>query len=574
MTTALRTLAILGAIGLIGWGLLISEEITDARWLLLLFGAWVLLILGTRTALPAGLPTFNRSLIRVAVVISTVFIVITAQLVRIQVVERDAIYYRTGVDASGEVISNPRLVNQQLDFERGRIYDRDGVILADTVLQDDIYERTWPVPSAWPVTGYYSPLMYGATGLEATYEDALSGQAGNNAIEQTIRGMLGMPQEGSDLHLTLDSNLQTSAMTMLGDSEGAVVVLDIQTGATLVLASDPAIDPNRLFTTGNDTEAAAYWDSLVNDPSSPFVTRATQGVYTPGSTFKTVTAAIAIEEGFAQPDSVYEDNGQIVIEGRVLPEYNRPDDSRDQWTLQEGIAWSLNVVFARVGMQIGGELYWDYGPRLGFGEPIPYDVPVAESQIANDREALDDTNMVADTGFGQGQIQVSPLHLAMIASAWANDGQMMRPYLVESISDPDGETTWTVDQETWRQPVSADTANRVEAMMVNAVENGSIGNAYVDGYVIGGKTGTAETGSGSSHSLFIGFIGDPEPRYAVAVVLEEGSGGLNSAVAIGRDMLVASMQRPFADGPDDAIEAAYVRSRLTSPLVGNRPQIW
>lgn len=574
MTTALRTIAILGAIALIGWGLLISEDISDARWLLLLFGAWVLLIIGTRTTLPSGLPTFNRSLIRVAVVISTVFIVITAQLVRIQVVERDAIYYRTGVDASGEVISNPRLVNQQLDFERGRIYDSNGVVLADTVLQDDIYYRTWPVESAWPVTGYYSPLMYGATGLEATYEEALSGHAGNNPIEQTVRSMLGMPLEGSNLYLTLDSDLQTSAMTMLGDSEGAVVVLDIRTGATLVLASNPAIDPNRLFTTGTNADAAAYWDSLVNDPSSPFVTRANQGVYTPGSTFKTVTAAIAIEEGFAQPDSVYEDNGQIVIEGRVLPEYNRPDESRDQWTLQEGIAWSLNVVFARVGMQVGGELYWDYGPRLGFGEQIPYDVPVAESQIANDRDALNDTNMVADTGFGQGQIQMSPLHLAMIASTWANDGQMMRPYLVQSIASPNGETTWTAEPEEWLQPVSADTANEVEAMMVNAVENGSIGNAYVDGYVIGGKTGTAETGSGTSHSLFIGFIGDPEPRYAVAVVLEEGSGGLNSAVAIGRDMLVATIQRPVASDANRALEAAYVRSRNTAPSLGNRPQIW
>lgn len=574
MTTALRTLAILGALALIGWGLLVSEEITDARWLVLLSGAWLLLIVGTRASLPANLPVFNRSLIRVAVVIATVFIVITAQLVRIQVVERDAIYYRTGVDASGEVISNPRLVNQQLDFERGRIYDRNGVVLADTILQDDIYARTWPVPSAWPVTGYYSPLMYGATGLEATYEEALSGHAGNNPIEQTVRSMLGMPLEGSDLHLTLDADLQTSAMTMLGDSRGAVVVLDIQTGATLVLASNPAIDPNRLFTTGTNAEAAAYWDSLVNDPSSPFVTRANQGVYTPGSTFKTVTAAIAIEEGFARPDSVYEDNGQIEIEGRVLPEYNRPDESRDQWTLQEGIAWSLNVVFARVGMQVGGELYWDYGPRLGFGVPIPYDVPVAESQIANNRDALDDTNMVADTGFGQGQLQMSPLHLAMMAATWANEGEMMRPYLVQSITSPDGSTTWTAEPRRWLQPVSADTANQVEAMMVNAVENGSIWNAYVDGYVIGGKTGTAETGSGTSHSLFIGFIGDPDPRYAVAVVLEEGSGGLTSAVSIGRDMLVAAIQRPVADGPDDAVEAAYVRSRIAAPALGNRPQIW
>jgi penicillin-binding protein A len=574
MTTVLRTICVLGAIALIGWGLLISEDINDARWLLLLVGAWILLIVGTRISLPRTMPTFNRTLIRTAMIVATVFIMISAQLVRIQVVEQDAIYYRTGVDANGEVISNPRLVNQQLDFERGRIYDRNGVVLADTVQQDDIYYRTWPVASAYPVTGYYSPLMYGSTGLEATYEEELSGQAGNNSIERTVRNMLGMPQQGSNLNLTLDADLQTQAMNMLGDSEGAVVVLDIQTGATIVLASNPIFDPNRLFTTGNDPEAAAYWDSLLNDPNTPLVARANQGVYTPGSTFKTVTAAIAIEEGFAEPESVYEDTGELNINGRILPEYNRPDESRDQWTLAEGIAWSLNVVFAQIGMQIGGELYWQYGPELGFDETIPYDLPVAESQMANNRDALSDVNMVADTGFGQGQLQTSPLHLAMIAAAWANDGRMMEPYLVDSVTDADGSVSWTADPSVWREPVSPETANDVEAMMVNAVENGSIRNAWVEGYVIGGKTGTAEIGNDSSHSLFIGFIGDPEPRYAVAVVLEEGSGGLTSAVAIGRDILVATINRYPEQTAWEPLETAYVRSLNPTSRVGKPREIW
>jgi peptidoglycan glycosyltransferase len=287
-----------------------------------------------------------------------------------------------------------------------------------------------------------------------------------------------------------------------------------------------------------------------------------------------VTAAIAIEEGFAEPDSVYEDDGQIEIEGRILPEYNRPDESRDQWTLEEGIAWSLNVVFARVGMQVGGELYWQYGPQLGFGDTIPYDLPVAESQVANNRGALDDTNMVADTGFGQGQLQTSPLHLAMIASTWANDGQMMEPYLVSSITDANGDTTWSAEPDVWKQPVSPETAAQVQEMMVYAVENGSIRNAYVDGYVIGGKTGTAEIGNDISHSLFIGFIGDPEPRYAVAVVLEEGSGGLTNAVSIGRDMLVASIQKGPEQLASEPLEVAYVRSQKATQIMGNRPQIW
>jgi len=546
MPAGLRIICITLAIALVGWGLFTGDDLSDARWLLMLLVAWAMLLLGTRIPLPTTMPTFNRSLIRTALALATVFVIITAQLVRIQVVARDDIYYKTAIDADGEVISNPRLASTRLESSRGKIYDRNGVLLADTIQQDGNYYRSWLVPSTYPVTGYYSPMMYGATGLEASWEQELSGKSGGNSIVQTIRSLLGMPQTGANLNLTLDAELQNAAMAMLADSTGAIVVLDIETGETLVLASNPTVDPNQLFTTGNDPEAAAYWDSLLNDPTTPLVSRANIGLYTPGSTFKTVTAGIAIEEGYAEPDSVYEDTGELNIDGRILPEFNRPDETRDEWTLSEGIAWSLNVVFAQVGMQVGGETYWEYGPKLGFGESIPYDVPVSESQIASDREALSDTNLVADTGFGQGQIQMSPLHLAMVAAMWANDGKMMEPYLVASVSDNDGNITRTTSPSVWKTPVSPETANAVEQMMVNAVNNGSITNAQVGGYVVGGKTGTAETGSGAAHSLFIGFIGNPEPKYAVAVVLEGGYGGQTSATAIGRDILVAAIERRSA----------------------------
>lgn len=543
MHAGIRAISTLAALALISWGLFTGDDLSDARWLTMLFGAWVLLLIGTHVPLPSSLPTFNHTIVRSALMLTTVFMIISAQLVRVQVVSGDDIYYKTAIDPRGEVISNPRLTSSKLESSRGKIYDRNGILLADTVREGETYYRTWPVPSAYPVVGYYSPLMYGATGLEATYQQHLSGEAGNNSIERTIRNLLGMPQSGADLHLTLDAELQSSAMNMLDHSTGAVVVLDIQTGETLVLASNPTYDPNMLFTTGNDVDAAAYWDTLLNDPKAPLVTRANIGLYTPGSTFKTVTAGIAIEEGYAEPDSVYEDDGQINIDGRILPEFNRPDETRDQWTLGEGIAWSLNVVFAQIGMQVGGQTFWEYAPRFGFGDEIPYDVPVAEGQIANSREALSDKNMVADTGFGQGQIQTTPLHLAMIAAVWANDGKMMEPYLVDTISDPDGEMTEGSSPSVWKTPVSAETAQQVERTMVNAVEAGSVQDARVGGYVVGGKTGTAETGDGEAHSLFIGFIGEPEPRYAIAVVLEGGYGGLNSAVAIGRDILVAAIER-------------------------------
>lgn len=543
MYSVIRSICVIVALGLISWGLFTGDDLSDGRWLGMLFVAWVLLLIGTRIPLPASLPTFNYTVVRTALVLTTAFMIISAQLVRVQVVSRDDIYYRTAVDPSGEVISNPRLTSSKLENARGRIFDRNGVLLANTVREGEIFYRTWPVPSTYPVVGYYSPLMFGATGLEATYEQELSGQAGNNSIERTIRELLGMPQTGADLHLTLHTELQNSTAGMLGDSMGAVVVLDVRTGETLVLASNPTYDPNLLFARENEVDASNYWNMLLNDPRAPLVTRANIGLYTPGSTFKTVTAGIAIEEGYAEPDSVYQDDGQINIDGRILPEYNRPDETRDQWTLSEGIAWSLNVVFAQIGMEVGGETFWQYAEKFGFGKEIPYDMPVAEGQLANDREALSDKNMVADTGFGQGQIQTTPLHLAMIAAMWANDGRMMEPHLVDTVTEPEGNVTQRTSPSVWKTPVSTETAQQVKSMMVNAVENGSIQNALVEGYVIGGKTGTAETGGGEAHSLFIGFIGDPEPRYAVAVVLEGGHGELNSAVAIGRDILVETMNR-------------------------------
>ena len=319
------------------------------------------------------------------------------------------------------------------------------------------------------------------------------------------------------------------------------MVLDIQTGETLVLASRPTVNPNTLFVVNDTAEADAYWASIEGDEvNKPFVSRANLGVYTPGSTFKTITAGIAINEGWTEPDKVYEDNGELTIDGRVLVEQNRPDESKTQWTLREGIMWSLNVVLAQVGLQIGPDTFWEYGPRLGFGEKIPYDLPINPSQIANDRDFLTSQNALADTGFGQGEIQMSPIHMAMVASMWANDGTMMQPILVKQVVSPDGEVLYKAEPVEYLQCVDPSTADAVKNMMIDVVESGSAQHGQAPGYTIGGKTGTAELGDGTVNNLFIGFIGDPEPRYAIAVVIE---GGDTSAVTVARDILVATIER-------------------------------
>ena len=230
----------------------------------------------------------------------------------------------------------------------------------------------------------------------------------------------------------------------------------------------------------------------------------------------------------------------------MLVEQNRPDESRTEWTLREGLMWSLNVVLAQVGMQIGGDEFWDAAEDFGFGRSVPFDLPVADSQLASSEEFLDSSNAVADTGFGQGQIQVTPLLMALITSAYANGGDIPEPRLVDQILSPDGDVVETLPSGTWLSPISPNTAQQVQDMMIDTVESGSVQSAQVPGYTVGGKTGTAETGSGSNHSWFIGFIGNPgeQPKYAVAVVLEEGTTGLAGPVGIGRDILAQTMQEP------------------------------
>jgi peptidoglycan glycosyltransferase len=548
MPLPVRILAALASIALLAWGLYAIEDVSDGRWLAVLGTSWLLLLVAAYVRLPA-MPQFSRSIIRTALVFATVIAIISVQLIRIQVIKQDDIVYRTALTADGtDAIANPRVVLTPLETQRGEILDRDGDVIAGTVQEGDLYYRVWPEPSTAYVVGYYSPFLIASSGLEATYADVLSGQAANNPVKRLLNNLLHQPQTGSSLVLTLDSDLQASAQTMLGDQKGAVVVIDVQTGDVIVLASSPSYDPNQLFTASpsQNPEAQAYWETLVNDPDNPLVTRATLGLYTPGSTFKTVTAAIAIEKGYAQPDSVYEDDGDIEIDGRILVEANRPDESKTEWTLREGLMWSLNVVLAQVGLQIGGDEFWEAAEWFGFGLDIPFDLPVSESQLASSEAFLDSNNAIADTGFGQGQIQVTPLHMAIITASYANDGVIMEPRLVDRIVSADGDVIETAPTAEWLTPVSPETAAQVEQMMIDTVEQGSVQGAQVPGYTIGGKTGTAETSSDTPHSWFIGFIGEPgaEPRYAVAVVLEEGTSGLAGPVGIGRDILVRAMQEP------------------------------
>lgn len=561
MPRVIRLAALGFALGLLTIGLASGSRITDARWLGLLGSFWLLLILSVWIPLPSELPRFNRSVIRTAMIISTIFCLLSAQLVRIQVVQGNAVANRIAEASNGETLSNGRLLNTDLTVKRGQVYDRNGALLAGSVQEDGAWSRVYPEPASAYVVGYFAPLTVGTDGLEAARAELLSGEESGNVFEQWGRELLHRSRDGNDLVLTLDAELQATAQSLLGERPGAAVLLEVETGRVLAMASYPYYDPNLLTATTPDAAAVAeqYWTSLLDDKGLPLVQRATEGVYAPGSIFKVITAATAIEMGFASPEKVYEDDGSLDVAGRIIVEHNRPDD-RTEWTLAESLSWSLNVVFARVGLAIGADNLRQFAANFGFGREVPFDVPVSESQLASSNDFLNTLPAVADTSFGQGELLVSPLHMALVAAGIANGGTMMRPILVDSVVKPGGTVVSEQEPEAWLSPVSADTAAAVEEMMVGAVETGYASAAQVSGIRVGGKTGTAEVANAEPHAWFIGFAGTPDPKYAVAVVLENAGAGMAGSQLVGRDLLQAAITAQQARAP------SYVRGSIVSDL--------
>jgi peptidoglycan glycosyltransferase len=531
---------------LLAYAIWTRDRLTDGQWVAVLAGGWILVLVAIWPRLPRPSSPTSRATINAAIIMTSIFGLLAAQLVRVQAIQSDDVQHRFGTDpVTDEVIANPRLARVDLAANRGAIVDRDGEVIAETQVIDGSLERVYPDPSTAYVAGYYSPLLYGRVGLEATYDEELQGTSGGNPMTEEIDKLLGRTEEGHTLVLTLDADLQRLAHDLLDGRAGAVVLIDVQSGAVLTLASNPHYDPNQLDVLDTDDRdaAIAYWEEITDDPSRPLVLRATSGLYTPGSTFKVVTAAAAIDAGKTTPDTVYTDDGILDVDGRVIIERNRPDDSIDRWTLTEGLAFSLNVVFAQVGLDLGADLLERYAKRFGFEEDLPFDLPLAESSIATAPDFLETDTALADTAFGQGELQVTPLHMALIAAAIADGGVMMEPYLVESVDDQDGDTLSRHEGRTLRRPISNQTAAQVRAMMINAVNNGYVSAAQIPGVTVGGKTGTAETFTGEApHAWFIGFAGEDEPRYAVAVVLEHGGSGTFEPVSIGREMLLAAIQ--------------------------------
>jgi peptidoglycan glycosyltransferase len=414
-----------------------------------------------------------------------------------------------------------------------------------------LFFRRYPYgPLAAHVVGY-STVGRSRTGLERSLNDYLTASNSNlsTLVDKTLDELRGKPIQGNNVVTNLDLDAQEVALEALGDNCGAVVALDPRTGKVRVMASSPGFDPNLVE---EDFDQVA--DITANcTPAAPLINRASAGLYVPGSTFKVVTAAAALESKKFTPDSIFFDPGYCTVYGKPV---NNFDTTRPfgNISLTNALAYSVNSVFCNIGKKLGAQAILDTAKRFGFYERPPLETPaderLASGLYRNGKLYYPTRDSDVDAGrmaFGQERMLVTALQNAMVAGAIGVGGRLMEPHVVERIVGPGGKVIDRQRPRLIRKAVSKETADAVADMMRLAVERGTGTAAQISGYSIGGKTGTGETGvPGSNITWFIAFAGEDEdvpPELAIAVVLQNQSGtGGTTAAPIAREVMQAILQ--------------------------------
>jgi peptidoglycan glycosyltransferase len=414
-----------------------------------------------------------------------------------------------------------------------------------------LFFRRYPYgPLAAHVVGY-STAARSRTGLERSLNDYLTASNANlsTALDKALDELRGKPIQGNDVVTNLDLDAQEVAAAELGTTCGAVVALDPRNGRLLVMASSPSFDPN-LVEEDFGQIGAETADCV---PASPLLNRASAGLYVPGSTFKVVTAAAALESEKYTPDSSFHDPGYCTVYGKRV---NNFDTTRPYGTisLRDALAYSVNSVFCNIGKELGARRILETARRFGFYERPPLETPtderLASGLYRNGRLYYPTRDADVDAGrmaFGQERMLVTALQNAMVAGAIGNRGRLMEPHVVNRIVGPGGRVLDRQQPRLVRRAVSRDTAEEVADMMRLGVQQGTGTAAQISGYSVGGKTGTGETGvPGSNITWFIAFAGEDEerpPELAIAVVLQNQSGtGGSTAAPIARAVMQAILQ--------------------------------
>ncbi|MDD4688874.1 MAG: penicillin-binding transpeptidase domain-containing protein [Eubacteriales bacterium] len=398
---------------------------------------------------------------------------------------------------------NRRLWSHEEGVLRGEIVDRNGVVLAESEFVDGGQIRKYNYgPLYCHVIGYNS-IVYGRTQLELKFNDQLLGKSKLS----DIMGIPSMQNKGYTLELTLDHKVQSAASKAMANRKGAVIAMNPQTGEVLAMYSNPGFDPNEQALIKN-------WDALTESEDSPFISRSINGLYAPGSTFKVVTSAAAIENDFSR--MIYEDEGEITYGDMSISNYGKKVYGELDFT--RAFTLSANTYFAKLGTLLGKDAMKDKAEDFGFNKRIDFELDVTKSTFPSGKMSDMDAAQLA---IGQHQISATPMQMMLVASAVANGGVIQKPYIVKKADFLTGT----------KKAMEPEVAEQLGLLMESVVREGTGTSAGISGVTVAGKTGTAENETkGDDHAWFIGYAPADNPTIAVAVILEY-SGGSGGAVA-------------------------------------------
>lgn len=448
----------------------------------------------------------NKRIIRVLIAISLLFLALVTYLLWFNMFRAKDVYTNS---------YNKRQWESEQQVQRGEIYSQDGVLLAETEIDGDARIRKYPKGRLYSHIIGYCSQVYGKTQLEMSHDDDLIGKG-------TISLTLNEIKHGNNLNLTINDELQEYAYEQLDGRDGAIVAMEPTTGQILAMVSLPDFNPETI---------EKDWPSMMEDENSPFLARATQGLYPPGSTYKIVTAAGVYDNGMTT--ETFDDEGLFKKDDVTVYNYNK--ESFGKLDIKTAFEVSSNYVFCTLGYEMGADAVKAEAEKFGVNKSFEFDIPVSQSQIQYKKMTDLDGALVS---IGQGGLVMTPLHVAMMASAVANNGKMMKPYIVETVTTENGTVIGQTKPSVLYDSIGTACADYIEDMMIGVVEDGTGTGAQISGITVAGKTGTAENETDKDHAWFVGYAPVENPTICVAVVLENAatSGG-KSAVPIAKNII-------------------------------------
>jgi penicillin-binding protein A len=457
----------------------------------------------------------NRELKRVSIVVLLMFVALLTSTTIIQAFQADNL----AADAR-----NTRTLYDSYSVERGPILVGGSAVAQSVPAGDDYkFQRTYSNgPLYAPITGFI-PVNGAPTGLEHALNGELSGTSNAQFFDKLNAIITGQKPTGAAVETTIDPKTQQAAWDALGDFTGAVVVTEPKTGRILAMVSKPSYDPNTLAVHDGKAVTDAY-NGLLADPANPLNNRAISELNPPGSVFKLVVVAAALESGKFTPESTFPNPPTFTLPGTnsvVINSGGGTCGPGDTVTIATALRLSCNIPMAELGIQLGDQPIRDTAEKFGFNTDYTIPLDVAQSVYPS---SLDD----AQTGlsaFGQYEVRATPLQMSMVSAAIANGGVAMVPNLVDQILAPNLSAIKTFRPEVFQRVMSAETAASLTQMMINNVNDGAASNATIDGVAVAGKTGTAENGAKDPYTLwFTGFAPADDPHYAITVLVENGGG--------------------------------------------------